>query len=153
MLQQILKTNELFNDFSEDELFLLIRLCEEVHVKKGDVIFKENDDHDRSAYFIQEGIVKIIKGTGEKQKVLAMFGMGNLFGEMSFLDAQNRSASAIADEHAILFKLSPASMNVLEKTSPTTAVKLLKVFIVKLTTRLRHTDDFVISKDDRIIVI
>jgi CRP/FNR family transcriptional regulator len=147
MFISILKANELFTRFSEDELLGLMRLCERRSVAKGSVVFTENAEDDGAVYFIEAGIVKIIKRAGGKRQVLAMFGLGNVFGEMSFLNAGPRSATATADEDVVLHKLLPTRLGELEAQSPGTAIKLYKVFIAKLVARLRQTDDALMHQE------
>jgi CRP-like cAMP-binding protein len=111
------------------------------------VIFTENADDEGAVYFIEGGIVKIIKRAEGQRQVLAMFGLGNVFGEMSFLNPGPRSATATADEDVVLHKLLPTRLDDLEAQAPATAIKLYKVFIVKLVARLRQTDDALMKKE------
>jgi CRP/FNR family transcriptional regulator, cyclic AMP receptor protein len=152
MLLRILKTNGVFPDFSDEELYLVASLSQRMDLKKGEAVFKENQQDDAGVFFIEEGIVRITKTCTGKDKVLAMFGMGNIFGEMSFLDKRPRSATVTADEDVVLYKLLPEKIKELEKNAPRTAVKLLRVFIEKLTARLRQTDDALVDHEEKIIV-
>ncbi|MBN1595777.1 cyclic nucleotide-binding domain-containing protein [candidate division FCPU426 bacterium] len=152
LLIRILKTNGLFPDFSDEELMLIISLCQKINLPKGRVIFRENQQDDGGVYLIEEGIVRVTKGSRQKEKVLAMFGIGNIFGEMSFLDAKPRSANVQVDEDVICHKLLPGKMKEIEKNAPRTAVKLLRVFIEKLTARLRQTDEALIGQEGKIII-
>lgn len=152
MFLRILKTHDAFRAFANDELLLLVKLCEKVKLKRGAKVFVEKQRDDCAVYFIEEGIIKIIKGSAGKETTLAMFGMGNIFGEMSFLDGQARSAAIVVDEDLVLYKLLPGKMRELEKKSPETAIKLLKVFVKKLTSRLRQTGDALVEKEVKIII-
>jgi CRP-like cAMP-binding protein len=152
MIVQVLKNMELFSPFSEEELALLVQHCEEVRAPKGTVLFSEGQKDDGAMFFVQEGVVKIVKGAPPAQSLLAMFGMGNLFGEMSFLDSGPRSATAVADEPCVLYKLVPDRFYEYGSQSPKAAMKMFKVFISKLVKRLRETDEALVSKDRRIIV-
>jgi len=152
MLIRILKTNGVFPDFSDEELFLIVSLSERITMKKGHIIFQENQRDDGGVFFIEEGIVKITKACPGKEKILAMFGMGNIFGEISFLDRRPRSATVVVDEDVVLYKLLPEKLSELEKNAPHTAVKLLRVFIEKLTARLRQTDDALVDHEEKIII-
>ncbi len=152
MLINVLKQNPLFAEFTDGEILLVIQLCEPIRLKKGEVIFQEGDQDDGAVYFIEEGIIKIFKEANGERKVLAMFGVGNVFGEMSFLHPGPRSASAMADEEAGLCKLVPSKFKGLETQAPHTAVKLLKVFSSKIVMRLRQTDDALMKHGPQIIV-
>ncbi|MBN1595776.1 cyclic nucleotide-binding domain-containing protein [candidate division FCPU426 bacterium] len=152
MFVEILKSNRTFVEFTDEDLRLVLGLCQKVKYNKGRVIFKENDSDDGSVYFIEEGMVQISKTAKDHEKVIAMFGMGNIFGEMSFLDKYARSATVTALENTVLYKLSPEKMPHLINQSSRTAMKLLGVFIKKLTTRLRQTDEALVEREDNIIV-
>jgi CRP-like cAMP-binding protein len=147
MFIKILKENKLFDAFTDVELMLLIQLCERRLFKKGESVFEEDVSDDGAVYFIEEGIIKIVKSSEGRRKLLAMFGVNNVFGEMSFLSPGQRSATATADEDVILHKLLPAKLGELEQHAPETAIKLLKVFIAKLVARLRQTDDALMKKE------
>lgn len=152
MIITILKENPLFADFTESELIQLVQCCEKITVPKGRTVFHENAEDDNAAYFIEEGVIKVVKEAEGQRKILAMFGMGNIFGDMSFLSPGPRSATVVTDEDAVLYKLPPAKLTELETRSPYTALKLLKIFTAKLVTRLRQTDDALMQKGQRIII-
>lgn len=152
MIVQILKNTELFSPFTEEELTSLIAHCEELHVPKGSVVFTEGQKDDAGVFFVQEGVVKIVKGQAQSRTLLAMFGMGNIFGEMSFLDSGPRSATASADEDCILYKLVPERFYEYGAEKPKAAMKMFKVFISKLVKRLRETDEALVSKNLKIII-
>ncbi|NTV52622.1 MAG: cyclic nucleotide-binding domain-containing protein [Candidatus Firestonebacteria bacterium] len=153
MIRSILKTNSLFTHFSDAELTDFLQLCERQAVSKGGVVFSENAEDDGAVYFIEAGIIKIIKRAQDQRQVLAMFGLGNVFGEMSFLNPGPRSATATADEDVIVHKLLPTRLSELEQQSPGTAIKLYKVFILKLVARLRQTDDALMKKSREVGII
>jgi CRP-like cAMP-binding protein len=148
---QILSNNELFSAFSREELYSLAEYCEKNWNQKGVSIFSENRPDDAAVYFIQEGVIKIVKGNDDKAKILAIFGSGNIFGEMSFLDSEPRSASAVADTAVILFKLTPEKFANWSIQNPRAAMKLFRLFINKLVKRLRQTDEALISFSNKII--
>lgn len=153
VMMNILKDNAIFAGFADGELMLLVQMCEPVTFGKGEVIFAEGSLDDNAAYFIEEGVIKIVKQNDGQRKVLAMFGLGNVFGEMSFFSPGARSATAVADERAVLHKLVPAKFQELESNAPTTAIKLLKVFINKIITRLRQTDEALMQPRGQKIII
>ncbi len=152
LMVQILKNTELFSSFSEEELSLLLEFCEEQRVAKGTIIFTEAQKDDGAVYFVQEGIINIIKGSGADRLMLAMFGLGNIFGEMAFLDSGPRSASALADEDCILYKLTPEKFFEYGAKAPKAAMKMFKVFISKLVKRLRDTDEALVKKNQKIML-
>ncbi len=74
------------------------------HFKDKQILIKEGDVQ-QQIYWILDGEVYITQKLGEKYKVLATLGRGELIGEMSFFDKSVRSATVIAkgDVHALVF--------------------------------------------------
>ena len=72
--------------------------------KDRQVLIREGDIQQK-IFWILEGHVYITRKTGDKYKVLATLGPGELIGEMSFFDKSVRSATVIAkgDVHALEF--------------------------------------------------
>lgn len=69
--------------------------------KAGDVIFKEGS-HGVAVYIIESGKVEISKDIQGKKLAIESLGPGELFGEMSFIDHEPRSATATALEDTVL---------------------------------------------------
>ncbi len=61
----------------------------------GDIIVEEGTKS-REMYIVQTGQVKVVKGSGNAEAVLAILKEGDMFGEMSLLDAKPRSATVKA---------------------------------------------------------
>ena len=69
--------------------------------KAGDVIFKEGS-HGSAVYVLSSGKVEISKIVQGKKIVFGIFGPGDMFGEMSYLDPAPRSATVTALEDTVL---------------------------------------------------
>ncbi|HEY9593808.1 MAG TPA: cyclic nucleotide-binding domain-containing protein [Spirochaetia bacterium] len=72
--------------------------------KDKQIIIKEGDIQQK-IFWILEGEVYVTRRAGDKYKVLATLGTGELIGEMSFFDKSVRSATVIAkgDLHVLEF--------------------------------------------------
>lgn len=79
-------------------MFLMIR--KETY-KAGDVIFHEGS-HGVAVYVVSSGKVEISKIIQGHRVVVEVFGPGEMFGEMSFIDSSPRSATATALEDTVL---------------------------------------------------
>ncbi|UCG91755.1 MAG: Crp/Fnr family transcriptional regulator [candidate division WOR-3 bacterium] len=104
-------------------------------LEAGEVLFDEGDKGD-VMYLIREGKIKITKGQGEDEKVLAILKEGDFFGEMAIIDGSPRSASAIA--------VTPTSLLVIDKETFKSKLKenpLIEYTLETLTRRLRTTDE------------
>jgi CRP/FNR family transcriptional regulator/CRP/FNR family cyclic AMP-dependent transcriptional regulator len=107
----------------------------EKKLNPGEVLFHEGDRGD-VMYLIREGKIKITKGSGEDEKVLAVLKEGDFFGEMAIIDGSPRSAGAIA--------ASPVSLLVIDKETFQAKIKenpLIHYVLETLSRRLRATDE------------
>ena len=101
----------------------------------GDVIFSEGDPGD-ALYVIQFGQVRIVKRTPTVEIVLATLGPGEIFGEMSLFDQQERSASAVAVGEARVLTVDRRKFFASMSHDPTLAFKILS----SMSARIRHLD-------------
>jgi CRP-like cAMP-binding protein len=102
----------------------------------GRTLFREGEASDR-VFLIHSGRVKVVTVSAEgRELLLAVRGPGELIGEMSVLDGQPRSASAITLEPVEAFTVDAAGFTAFLEAAPATALSLLRV----LTERLRDSD-------------
>ena len=126
----------LFADLNTDELEQLAVLCRQRTVSKGNVIFYE-DDPGTSCYMILAGKVKIVVNADDgREHILGVLQENDFFGEMSLIDGQPRSASAISVEDVTMITIQRDEFLKLLRSNPDISLKLL----VALSHRLRVTD-------------
>jgi signal transduction histidine kinase len=77
----------------------------ELYCDPGEIIFHEGDPGD-SMFLIYSGQVAILKNGLDSPTILAYRQVGELFGEMSILDSQPRSATVVALEKTRLMEIS-----------------------------------------------
>lgn len=107
-------------------------------VPAGTVIFRQGDGGE-DFYLIKDGKVKIVREIKGEEKVLAVLGMGDFFGEMSVLTGMPRSATAEAVEDTILLVVPSDFFVSLVKSNGDIAVRLMQ----RLALRLKATDDII----------
>ncbi len=126
----------IFQDLSPNDLRELAARMQSRGFAAGAVIVSESDPGD-SLFILTSGRVKVVlHGETGREIILSTFRTGELFGEMSLLDHQPRSASVIAIE--------PTQALVLERTSferhlqahPDAALAIL----AEMSRRLRQAD-------------
>ncbi len=101
----LLKSVFIFKEIEDNLLNELAKQLEEVKFKAGDIVFKENDKAD-SFYIVDSGQVTISKQFGtEKEKILAVFAPGNIFGEMAFFSDSPRTATAKTNVDSKLWEI------------------------------------------------
>lgn len=101
----------------------------------GEILFNEGDKGD-VMYLIKEGQIKITKGKGPDERVLAVLKEGDFFGEMAIIDGSPRSATAIA--------ISKTSLLVIDKETFRSKIRenpLIEYVLETLTKRLRNADE------------
>ena len=67
-----------------------------LQIKKGKIIFKEQEESSKKMYFIDSGRVKIVKRVGDSEATLAILDAGDFFGELALITGNKRIASAVA---------------------------------------------------------
>ncbi len=122
----------------------------EKKLSTGEVLFKEGDTGEEM-YFIREDKIKLSKGTGSEEKVLAILKEGDFFGEMALIDGSPRSATATALEDTTLIIIDKNSFMERITENP-----LVAYIVETLTKRLRTTDEqiklLMIKNDERRVV-
>lgn len=128
----------------------LAQVVEERTLSAGERIFDEGDPGD-TVYAIAEGMVRIEKQivAGEAaSKTLSLLIPGELFGEMSVIDSQPRSASAVAAEPTRLFCVSRSAFEDLLARNPRPAVGLLFSVMRAMNERVRRLNTSVVAYDE-----
>ena len=125
----LLKSLNLFKDTPENVLADLAPLMKEIQYEQRTEIFKEGEIGD-CMYIIQQGNIKIHKGT----TTLAILKEKEVFGELSLLDADTRSASVTADTDCTLYKIDQEPFYELMDERPEVAKGFIKILCQRLRT-------------------
>ena len=97
-----------------------------------------------------EGSVAIVKrDSSGQEKTLATVGPGKTFGEMSLIDGERRSATAIALEDSRVVVLTEENFNRLSYRHPRLGVALLLKMARLMSQRLRNTSVMLVDFLDR----
>lgn len=138
---EVLSEIDLFKGLPRTHLERVIQIGTEKKYKKNETIFAEGDIGD-TFYMIIEGAVRIsriVPGMGEE--ALAVLKQTAYFGEMSLLDDEARSATALVHESCMLFEISRRDLEDLLFVDRDLAYELLWNFVRTLSRRLRATND------------
>ena len=125
----VLKSLNLFKDTPENILADLAPLMKEIHYEQGTEIFKEGETGD-CMYIIEQGNIRIHKGN----TTLAILKDKEVFGELSLLDADTRSASATASTDCTLYKIDQEPFYELLDERPEVAKGFIKILSQRLRT-------------------
>ena len=136
-----LKQVPIFHDFSNREFRDIEKLIHQRTYKPQDYVFKRQAPGE-GMYIILSGKVEIFANDAQGvRNVFAVLGEGDFFGEMSLLDSEPRSASAIAIDHTILLGFfRPDLMSLLDR-NPDLGNRILLNLAKVVVERLRKTND------------
>lgn len=136
-----LKQVPIFHDFSNREFRDIEKLIHQRTYKPQDYVFKRQAPGE-GMYIILSGKVEIFANDAQGvRNVFAVLGEGDFFGEMSLLDAEPRSASAIAIDHTVLLGFfRPDLMSLLDR-NPDLGNRILLNLAKVVVERLRKTND------------
>jgi CRP-like cAMP-binding protein len=102
---------------------------------KGTELFREGETG-KEMYVIQSGKVAISKRVRDVEKVLAVLGPGEFFGEMAIISNKPRNASAAVQDDARLLVIDSKTFEAMIRGNAEIAVRMIK----KLAERLSEAD-------------
>lgn len=121
---------------------------QEVSFQSHQVVFKDGDDS-REMYFITEGKVHIVKSiAGKGNKILAVLGADDIFGEGALLTDKPRGASAQALTATKAYKLTYESFQKLLLDEPSKVAEMLIEIIEIVNGRLQYVNSELITLYD-----
>src|SRR3954470_6370727 len=102
---------------------------------RGTTLFREGDAG-KEMFVLQAGKVAISKKVRDVEKVLAMLGPGEFFGEMAIISNKPRNATATVAEDAKVLVIDPKTFEGMIRGNSEIAVRMIK----KLAERLSEAD-------------
>jgi CRP-like cAMP-binding protein len=135
-----LQSVPLFGAFTPELLEEISDFAETRTCRQDEVIFREGDEG-KALFVIQTGQVEIRK----HDKLLAVFGDGEVFGEMVLFDEAVRSADAIAKRASTLHVVDNEKFRECLMRHPDQSVQFLYASIQELSRRLRATSQHLVT--------
>lgn len=141
-LLNTLSSLHIFRNMDYEDILEILKISEIKKFEPNNTLFKENDDTEKTMYVIIEGRVEIMSESMKTKEKISLFsaGKGLTFGEMSFLDAQPRSATITTTESTEVFIINRKYFDQLLEQKPKVAAKFLLGLSDILSRRLRATD-------------
>lgn len=128
----ILAAVPLFSEMSKRQLRSLADQAKIVRYPEGRTILAEGGSGVGSMFILLDGNARIVR----RGRTIARIGPGDVFGELSILDGQPRSASVVTVSDVVTARLSrPAFLDTV-RSDPNIALRMMEV----LATRLRAKD-------------
>lgn len=136
---ELLRKVSIFRDLDEASLLGLDRLCRVRSFEREAIVVSEDERGD-SLFVVAEGQTKaVLFGPSGREVILALFRVGDFFGEMSLLDDQPRSATVMATVPSKLLVLERAAFARHLLSSPRSALPIL----AEISRRLRKADEVI----------
>jgi len=136
-----LEKSRLFDQLYEDEERLVMERFQRESFAAGEYVFKENE-RGNTLYIVEEGAVSLKKLIiNDYEKTLFVAYNGLVFGEFSFIDGRERSASAVAETDVVLLSLRRDDFDAFIKEHPEAGIKLYNNLLHTTVERLRQTND------------
>ena len=141
LLQRATELREmgLFRHFTDDQLISMAKVLQPVGFTDGEVVFSEGEEGS-DLFLTREGRVHLTKQTPIGSQVVTTFGPGTLFGEISYIDSLERSATAIAVGNGSLFKLDAGRLQAAIRADRDLGVSLLWSFWQTLADKVRASN-------------
>ncbi|RUR11157.1 cyclic nucleotide-binding domain-containing protein [Legionella sp. km772] len=140
-----LNTIPLFDTLNEKELSLCQEYLEEKEFAKDEYIIRQGDK-DKDVYIItkgQVGVYKTKEGSSQEHQ-LSTLSVGDVFGELAFIDHAPRSTSIKTLVDTQLLHLSAAHIGKLIQHH-SIYWKLSQKILIKLSSRIRYTNEVIVS--------
>lgn len=139
----LLKKIVIFSSLDAPEFQLLISLMNGQRCGKGETLFREGDKG-AELFIVLTGKIGITVTLSDgNEMTISEIKAGDFFGEMSIIEQQPRSASAVALEETELLSLQASDFMKLIESAPPVAVKILHKMLGISAERLSSTGRFV----------
>jgi diguanylate cyclase len=140
--RQWLQKAEVFAKLDDSELEVVASHSEIISLVSGSLLFNEKDPGD-ALFIVISGSINIIKqNDNAPPTVIAELIQGDAFGELEFLTASPRNASAVSDTdtRVVRFPSRGVSFDSLMESHPEVAARLLHAFLKMIAGRIRSSN-------------
>jgi len=131
-----LRRIKILSQLNDAQLDRLIEFMELHPVPQWMAVVKQGDAGD-GMYLILQGELRARVMVGDKETILATFGPGDFFGDMSLFDQGTRSADVIANVDSTVLKISDVAFDRLTREAPALATPFLQATARTLAARIR----------------
>lgn len=126
-------------DFTRDEVERLAGYMRVKHFLRGEQIFEQGERESYMA-FIVKGTIEVLKESADTlETIVVTLHPRTHFGEMSFVDEEPRSATAVAKDDVTLLVLPKERFDAIIREDKDMAIKMLMKIAKTISRRLRTT--------------
>jgi len=143
--KKILQKISLFDPLLDEEAQQLTEFIEASDYKSNTNIINANEDGD-SMYIIIEGIVDVFLVNENKESKVARLGPGQVFGEMSLLTGEPRSATVRTISDVRVLEIKKENLETILKNRPSLAQILSDIVVERKQYNVKHINDLPAKK-------
>jgi glycine/D-amino acid oxidase-like deaminating enzyme len=143
----LLRELDTFGDFSLEELQQILAVATRCDLPKGRLLFREGEPGD-SCFILIRGQVDVTIKVRQQRHLLAQLSPGKIFGQLSLVAGEPRSATCTIRRDALLAQLNRAACDKLLGTQAPVALKFLAALNRGLTEALRVADRRLMQLND-----
>lgn len=145
----VLRRVRAFADLGDEECDVVLGVLKARKGAPGDVLFRQGEPGD-ALVIVLEGQLSIrVRDDAGGESEVARLGPGEVVGELSFLDAEARSATVSTPAGATVLHFDRRALRVLEQRAPRVAASILRNVLSDLSRRLRDAGERLAEADVR----
>jgi CRP/FNR family transcriptional regulator len=142
---ELLKQQVLLQDIDEGGLTRIANITKQVTIKKGEQLFKEQDNTN-GLWLIHLGKIEISRVTADGwRQTLVVLPAGHFFGELSILENRNHVATAVALEDTELLLIPKEEFEKMMEEDCALALNIVKRIAIVMSKNLRRMNDKFLS--------
>jgi CRP-like cAMP-binding protein len=135
-----LKSLPLFAGLGQDQLSEVAKRMKRRSFAPGVTLYHQ-DMPGMILYMIEEGSVRVFSiGRTGQELTLAIFGAGDIFGELSILDDQHHSATAVTLAATVVWLLPRADLRDLTERYPVIAEAMIQLLVARVRSATHHIE-------------
>jgi CRP-like cAMP-binding protein len=131
-----LRRIKILAELNDAQLEHLLDFMELQRVTQWSVVVRQGDPGD-AMFLILAGELRARTMIGERETILATFGPGDFFGDMSLFDHGPRSADVVANVDSTVLRISVTAFDRLTREAPALATPFLRATAKTLAARIR----------------
>jgi len=131
-----LRRIKILSELNDAQLDRLMEFLEIHRIPQWLAVVKQGDEGN-GMYFVLQGELRARIMVGNKETILATYGAGDFFGDMSLFDRGPRSADVIANADSVVLKMTDVAFDRLTREAPALATPFLQATTRTLAARIR----------------
>ncbi len=147
-----LENFNLFKDLNEESMMTLNQISSMKEIAKEQPIYFASEPS-KSIFFLKTGRVKIVKYSTEgKENILTLINPGEIFGEMAYLEEEQRTDYAFTIEPSLICSINKSDLAGFIEKNPTLNLRLSKIIGLKLRSYSERIEDLIFKDANQRII-